>query len=255
MFKIYGKGLALNSMEGSEAKHQAIFWYAFNTNFLNRWKQVFYHEFISPIWLQEKGYNLISASSCNKTYIPNRNFQSDHCYCGLPVADQRCEYCNSPCRTQITKSAQEMYVSTTKNGTEQRNRTIETVWRGYSAMSANSELFKTHAFCMILPWLHLFTYPAITSVGAVLKSDTSCESILQSESRLWLRLINRRIGRRLRIRNPYHAEMKIIQRSNCNSCRTLEWSVWEKRLLPSSHACMIFHTNPCQFRNFQTVLK
>ena len=36
MFEIYGKGLALNSMEGSEAKHQAIFWYAFKTNFLNR---------------------------------------------------------------------------------------------------------------------------------------------------------------------------------------------------------------------------
>ena len=81
---------------------------------------------------------------------------------------------------------------------------------------------KTHAFCMILPWLHLFTYPAITNVGAVLKSDISCESILQSESKLWLRLINRRIGGCLRIRNPYHAEMKIIQRSHCNGCRTLE---------------------------------
>ena len=113
---IYGKGLALNSMEGSEVKHQAIFWNAFKTNFLNRWKQVFFHEFTSAIWLQEKAYNLISASSCNKTYIPNRNFQSDHCYCGLPVADKRYEYCNSPCRTQITKSAQEMYVSNTRNG-------------------------------------------------------------------------------------------------------------------------------------------
>ena len=80
---IYGKGLALNSMEGSEAKHQAIFWNAFKTNFLNRWKQVFFHEFISAIWLQEKPYNLISASSCNKTYNPNWNFQSDHCYCGI----------------------------------------------------------------------------------------------------------------------------------------------------------------------------
>ena len=96
MFEIYGKGLALNSMEGSEAKHQAIFWYAFKTNFLNRWKQVLYHEFISAIWLQEKGYNLISASSCNKTYILDGNFQSDHCYSGLPVADKMCEYCNSP---------------------------------------------------------------------------------------------------------------------------------------------------------------
>ena len=70
---------------------------------MNRWKQVFRHEFISLIWLREKGYNLTSASSNKETYIPKRAFQSGHCYCGLQVAETCCEYCNSPCRTQITK--------------------------------------------------------------------------------------------------------------------------------------------------------
>ena len=84
----------------------------------NRWKQVFRHEFISLIWLREKGCNLTSASSNKETYIPKRAFQSDHCYCGLPVAEKWCEYCNSPCRTQITKRVQEKYVSNVRNGTE-----------------------------------------------------------------------------------------------------------------------------------------
>ena len=118
MFEMYGKGLALNSMEGREAKHQAISRYAQNSNFSNRWKQVFRHEFISLIWLREKGCNLTSASSNKETYIPKRAFQSDHCYCGLPVAEKWCEYCNSPCRTQITKRVQEKYVSNVRNGTE-----------------------------------------------------------------------------------------------------------------------------------------
>ena len=45
-------------------------------------------------------------------------------------------------------------------------------------------------------------------MDVILRSTISCGSILQSESRLWLKLINRRIGGRLRIRNPYFAEMK-----------------------------------------------
>ena len=30
---------------------------------------------------------------------------------------------------------------------------------------------------------------------------------------------------------------------------------WEKQLLPSSHACMVLHTNPCNFEIFKTVMK
>ena len=37
--------------------------------------------------------------------------------------------------------------------------------------------------------------------------------------------------------------------------RKLEALVWEKQFLPSSHACMVFHTNPCNFEIFKTVMK
>ena len=52
MFVKYGKGLALNSMEGREAKHQAISRFAKNSNYNTRWLQIFRHEFVSLIWLK-----------------------------------------------------------------------------------------------------------------------------------------------------------------------------------------------------------
>ena len=74
-------------------------------------------------------------------------------------------------------------------------------------LQPNSELFKQHAFRLVLPCLQLCANPGIR-VDAILKSTITCGSILQTESRLWLNLINRRIGGRLRIRNPYYAEIK-----------------------------------------------
>ena len=119
LFEMYGKGLALNSMEGREAKHQAISRYAQNSNFSNRWKQVFRHEFISLVWLRERGYNLTGSSSSKETYIPKRAFQNDHCYCGLPVTGE-CKYCNSPIRTKITNSVQDKLFSPARSGGKKR---------------------------------------------------------------------------------------------------------------------------------------
>ena len=59
----YGMGLALNSMEGREAKHISIARYSRNTCYQNRWEQVFRHEYISLLWLRERGYNLNKPSS------------------------------------------------------------------------------------------------------------------------------------------------------------------------------------------------
>ena len=41
----------------------------------------------------------------------------------------------------------------------------------------------------------------------------------------------------------------------CNNCRKLEGFVWEKQLSPPSHASVVFHTTPCKFWNFLTVVK
>ena len=54
VFQKYGKGLLMNSMEGGEAKHQAISRYATNSTNSTRWQSVFPHEFVSLIWLRER---------------------------------------------------------------------------------------------------------------------------------------------------------------------------------------------------------
>ena len=68
-------------------------------------------------------------------------------------------------------------------------------------LQPNLEVFKQHVSRLVLPCLQLCAYPGIRSVDVILRSAISCGSVLQSESRLWLKLINRRIGGRLRIRD------------------------------------------------------
>jgi hypothetical protein len=59
----YGFGLGINSMEGREAKHVSIARYSTNSVFHSRWEQIFLHEFVSLLWLRERGYNCSKVSS------------------------------------------------------------------------------------------------------------------------------------------------------------------------------------------------
>ena len=68
----YGKGLSVTSMEGREAKHMAISRYSQNTNYAMRWQQIFRHEFLSLIWLRERGYKLCNYSPSKERYFPER---------------------------------------------------------------------------------------------------------------------------------------------------------------------------------------
>ena len=67
IYKQYGKGLLINSMEGREAKHLAISRYATNCTNITRWQSVFRHEFVSLIWLLERGCNLSNSKKCTET--------------------------------------------------------------------------------------------------------------------------------------------------------------------------------------------
>lgn len=64
----YGLGLGLNSMEGREAKHVFISKYSQNTMFHSRWEQIFLHEFVSLLWLRERGYNCSNVNSSTVLY-------------------------------------------------------------------------------------------------------------------------------------------------------------------------------------------
>ena len=105
----YGVGLGLNMTEGREAKHIAIVKYAANTAHKYQWEQVFYHEYISLVWLCAHGYtsNINSLSNTSDSAnllsnIPKRvlNKNPNFCICGLDklVADELCRFCSHELR-------------------------------------------------------------------------------------------------------------------------------------------------------------
>ena len=108
----YGLGLGINSMEGREAKHVFVAKYSKNTNFVCRWEQIFQHEFVSLIWLRERGFNLPSTSktsSCTQSYIPKQVRGGDvaYCYCGLQkvcLTNDQCRLCGDKLRVLIKSS-------------------------------------------------------------------------------------------------------------------------------------------------------
>ena len=104
----YSMGLALNSMEGREAKHISIARYSKNTSYKSRWEQIFLHEFVSLFLLRERGYNITkpasAKTSCSR-YIPKRALAySDYCSCGLDkeVTADGCDFCLHSFRKTIT---------------------------------------------------------------------------------------------------------------------------------------------------------
>ena len=112
IFQKYGKGLLINSMEGREAKHLAISRYATNSTNITRWKSVFRHEFVSLIWLRERGCNLSNSKKCTETYIPKRVSDFAYCYYGLMLTDgKECKYCKHQYRMQIVNSIQQKKVT------------------------------------------------------------------------------------------------------------------------------------------------
>ena len=106
----YGFGLALNSMEGREAKHIAISKYSKNTSFKCRWEQVFQHEYVSLIWLRERGLNWAHLSKKTTSYIPKRTEDTNaYCYCGMEKQDSSdncCSICSHRVREKIKLSIQ-----------------------------------------------------------------------------------------------------------------------------------------------------
>lgn len=103
----YGLGLGLNSMEGREAKHVSISRYTANTTFNSRWQQVFMHEFISLLWLRERGHNQSpNVASSGLTYMPKRTVEQTFCYCGYnkDPKENKCKYCSHPLRSLFIES-------------------------------------------------------------------------------------------------------------------------------------------------------
>lgn len=106
MLMKYGMGLALNSMEGREAKHISIAKFSQNTFFQNRWHQIFRHEYVSLIWLRERGFNLAHNTHSNLSYIPKRTALPSYCNCGFSKGenDASCRFCCHPMMDKVKLS-------------------------------------------------------------------------------------------------------------------------------------------------------
>ena len=109
----YGMGLGLNSMEGREAKHVFIAKYSQNTLYQYRWQQIFRHEYITLIWLRQRGYNSATPANSptpvndNSTCIPKKVLTDENiCYCGLSklASSSKCKFCSHPLRQAIENS-------------------------------------------------------------------------------------------------------------------------------------------------------
>ncbi|XP_031550490.1 uncharacterized protein LOC116287922 [Actinia tenebrosa] len=106
MLMKYGVGLALNSMEGREAKHISIAKFSQNTFFQNRWQQIFRHEYVSLIWLRERGFNLSSNYQSKLSYIPKRAALPSFFNCGFSKEenDEKCRFCCHPLMDKVNVS-------------------------------------------------------------------------------------------------------------------------------------------------------
>ena len=116
VYRAYGLGLNVVSMEGHEAKHVAISRNSQNTNFSGRWEQIFRYEFVQLIWLRERGHFDEEHNSSRQTYIPPRVSNEESCFCGFDKADQeRCPYCLHRYRKQIEESVESCKLLVDKN--------------------------------------------------------------------------------------------------------------------------------------------
>ena len=100
-----GMGLGVNTMEGREAKHIALAKFTRNTQFSNRWLQVFRHEYVSLVWLRENGCDEIVHKETSGVYIPKRCYSDQFCHCGQPkqAHDEKCTFCSAQLRRVVSE--------------------------------------------------------------------------------------------------------------------------------------------------------
>lgn len=100
-----GMGLGVNTMEGREAKHIALAKFTRNTQFTNRWLQVFRHEYVSLIWLRENGCDERVYKETPGLYIPKRCHSDQFCHCGQPkqAGDEKCSFCSAQLRRVVSE--------------------------------------------------------------------------------------------------------------------------------------------------------
>lgn len=106
LFKKFGLGLGMNSMQGREAKHVRIAQYAKHATLSSRWVLVFRHDYITGIWLRTKDPSSVPYHKNKEVYEPG--ISNEFCHCGLEKVPggEKCEFCSSALYRSVERSAQ-----------------------------------------------------------------------------------------------------------------------------------------------------
>jgi hypothetical protein len=103
----------------------------------------------------------------------------------------------------------EMKLKSQRNVLESKVSEItESIRHSEPGIPFDAELFQSSTVRFMEACLNVCCSPNTEDISAALQTSISCGSVLQRESALWLKLINRRISACQRIRNPFYAEIK-----------------------------------------------
>ena len=97
LFREFGFGLGINTMQGREAKHVTLSSFARHATLSTRWSLVMRHEYISSIWLRKIDPFHFRYAKCKDKYIPKEAHLPEFCYCGFKLDENeaKCFYCSS----------------------------------------------------------------------------------------------------------------------------------------------------------------
>jgi len=97
LFRTFGLGLGVNTMQGREVKHVSISQYSKHATLSTRWRLVMRHDYITAVWLRKLEPFKSTFPKCSDVYIPKSIELPQFFYCGLekPVPLTKCNFCSS----------------------------------------------------------------------------------------------------------------------------------------------------------------
>lgn len=108
LFRKFGLGLGINTMQGREAKHVTLSSFAQHATLSTRWSLVMRHEYIRSIWLRKIDPFHFRYARCKDRYTPKEAHLPGFCYCGFKTGENqaKCVYCSSNLYKAICRTAQ-----------------------------------------------------------------------------------------------------------------------------------------------------
>lgn len=108
LYRKFGVGLGINSMQGREAKHVRISQYAKHATLSTKWNPVFRHDSITTVWLRKHDPTSFTYHKNSAVYVPQKIEQPNVCYCGLKkeCRAKKCLLCSSQLYQSIERSAE-----------------------------------------------------------------------------------------------------------------------------------------------------